>query len=352
MITVLDCIQRIPDNLNQILQNRKNIFRGLLAFLEQNRINEIILIGSGTSNTAAVTARPFMEKAGKVRTTAVTSNEFLYDRYVRNKEALYVFISQTGTSGFVLEAHDLVKKQGLMTAVMSEAEDTPLAREASVFVDMGCGREEYPMRTIGYSTSVFTLMLMGLEIGHLYQNISDTQYQEYLNQAENVSESSRTVCQCALQFGKEQREKMLNSQLIVFTGAGSLYGLALEGAMKVWEIPKIASVGYELEEGMHGPNYGYNSNHCVIVLNDGREEKKALALARFMKETRNNGFVMGGVVVDSLDLEIPLRTKDFTCLEMAPAVQTLAYFLGLDAGRDLVSPHDNSQMEAYFKTHI
>lgn len=47
--------------------------------------------------------------------------------------------------------------------------------------------------------------------------------------------------------------------------------------MKVWECPQIASVGYELEEGMHGPNYGYNSNHCVIVLNDGRKEKKGMA---------------------------------------------------------------------------
>ena len=40
-----------------------------------------------------------------------------------------------------------------------------MAKEAPCFLDMGCGYEEYPMRTIGYSTTVFTLQMLALEIG-------------------------------------------------------------------------------------------------------------------------------------------------------------------------------------------
>lgn len=351
MVSFLDCIERVPSILEGILQNREEHFRDLKKAVSERKIDEIIFIGSGTSNTSAVTARPFAEKASGLRTTVVSSNEFMFDRYVRNPNALYVFTSQTGTSGFVRKAQKKFREEGYLTAAISEAPDTPLASESQIYIDMGCGKEEYPMRTIGYCASVFTQMLMGLEIGKLYGHLTQEAYDGYLSQAQRVPESSRAVCAGALLWMDRAKRKMLRSQLIVFTGAGPLYGLSLEGAMKVWETPQIASVGYELEEGMHGPNYGYSSNHCVIVLNDGTEEEKGLALARWMKEVKNNGFVVGNAVVDEEDLKTDLKTADFTALELAPAVQIIAYRLAFDGGRDLFAPHDNSVMESYFKTH-
>ena len=351
MGTFLDCIERIPSRLERTLETRTENLRELILMVTEKKVNEIIFVGSGTSNTSAVTSRPFIEKVSGLRTTVVSSNEFMFDRYVRNPNALYVFTSQTGTSNFVREAQSQFKDKGYLTACISENAATPLAEEAAVFVDMGCGDEEYPMRTIGYCTSVFIQMLMGLEIGLAYGNLSREAYQSYLAQASLVVESNKNICRKTLKWMDISKRKMFRSQLIVFTGAGSLYGLALEGAMKVWEIPQIASVGYELEEGLHGPNYGYNSNHCVIVLNDGTEERKALALAGYVKEVCGNGFVAGNSVHGEDDLLVELKTKDFTCLELAPVVQVLAYRLANDQGRDLSAPHDNSMMESYFRTH-
>jgi len=250
----------------------------------------------------------------------------------------------TGTSNFVREAQKQFKDIGYLTVCISESATAPLAEETPVFVDMGCGYEEYPMRTIGYCSSVFTQMLMGLEIRLAYRNLSGEAYTGYIAQASLVAESNKNICQKTLKWLDKSKRKMLRSQIIVFTGAGSLYGLALEGAMKVWETPQIASVGYELEEGLHGPNYGYNNNHCVIVLNDGTEKKKALALAGYMKEVHGNGFVAGSSVHGEDDLLVALKTKDFTCLELAPVVQVLVYRLANDQGRDLFAPHDNSIM--------
>lgn len=351
MVSFLDCIERIPSVLEGILRNREEYLAELRRAVTEKKIDEIIFIGSGTSNTSAITARPFVEKVSGIRTTVASSNEFMFDRYVRNPDALYVFTSQTGTSRFVRKAQMELKEAGYLTAAISESAETPLAKESMVFVNMGCGYEEYPMRTIGYCVSVFTQMLIGLELGLAYDHLTKAEYDAYLEQARMLPESNRNICEQALLWMDTARRRMFQSQLLVFTGAGSLYGLALEGAMKVWETPQIASVGYELEEGMHGPNYGYNSNHCVIVLNDGTEEQKALALARWMKEIKNNGFVAGSRVVDDKDLKVELKTKDFTALELAPVVQIIAYRLAFDGGRDLFAPHDNSVMESYFKTH-
>jgi len=351
METFLDCIERIPFLLERILEARMENLRNLILMVTEKKVNEMIFVGSGTSNTSAMTSRPFIEKVSGLRTTVVSSNEFMFDRYVRNPDALYVFTSQTGTSNFVREGQGQFKDKGYLTVCISENTATPLAEETPVFVDMGCGYEEYPMRTIGYCTSVFIQMLMGLEIGLAYGNLSREAYESYIVQASLVAESNKNICQETLRWMDTSKRKMLRSQLIVFTGTGSLYGLALEGAMKVWEIPQMASVGYELEEGLHGPNYGYNSNHCVIVLNDGREKRKALALAGYMKEVYGNGFVAGNSVHGEDDLLVELKTKDFTCLELAPVIQVLAYRLANDQGRDLFAPHDNSIMESYFRTH-
>ena len=298
-----------------------------------------------------MTSRAFVEKVSGIRTTVVTSNEFMYDRYYRNPDGLYVFTSQTGTSHFVREAQKHCKEQGYLTVTISESADTPLAKESCIFINMGSGEEDCPMRTIGYCASVLIHMLMGLEIGRTYGYILKKEYEDYLEDARKLPDSNRRICQQALEWMDQARRKMFQSQLLVFTGAGMMYGLALEGAMKVWECPQIASVGYELEEGMHGPNYGYNSNHCVIVLNNGTEERKGLALAKWMKDVKQNGFVIGSQVVDDKDLKVELLTNNYTAIEMAAAVQVIAYRLAFDGGRDLTAPHDNHVMESYFKTH-
>ena len=65
------------------------------------------------------------------------------------------------------------------------------------------------------------------------------------------------------------KQKMLQSQFLMFVESRPYYGLALDAAMKIWETPQIAAMGEELEESLHGPNFGYTSNHCLIALDDG-----------------------------------------------------------------------------------
>ncbi|MDD3361508.1 MAG: SIS domain-containing protein [Hespellia sp.] len=351
MESIITCIERVPQALENVLDHHETYLKELSEKITEKKIDEIIFIGSGTSNTSAMTARPFIEKVSKIRTTVVSSNEFMYDRYLRNPNALYVFTSQTGTSHFVREAQKSFREQGFLTVAITESEETPLAKESSIVVNMGSGIEDCPMRTIGYCTSVLTQMILGLTVGKIYGNLTQEEFDAYIEEARRLPASTKAVIESSLKWMDDARRRMFQSQLLVFTGAGSLYGLALEAAMKVWECPQIASVGYELEEGMHGPNYGYNYNHCVIVLNDGTEERKGLSLARWMKEVKNNGFVIGSKVVDDKDLQVELVTEHFTAIELSVAVQVIAYRLAFDGGRNLTLPHDNSVMESYFKTH-
>lgn len=352
MVTMLDCIKRIPSLILSHIERGHTLFDDVFSKYDPNTIDEICLIGSGTSHNSAVTARYLMESTSGVRITPVLPNEFLYSFSVRNPHALYVFISQTGTSTVTQEAVRYVNAQGYMSVCVSEKADTPIAREAGAFIDMGCGYEEYPMRTIGYSMTVLTLMFLGLELGFRRGTLSAADYENYMLQAQAAAVNIPAVIYDAENWVDHCKRRIMKSAFIAFTGADSLYGVAVEAAVKVWEAPQFPSAGYELDEGMHGPNYGYNHNHAVILLNNGgRDEQKLLKLARYMKNELKNGYIIGLNTLDEKDLPLTARGGAFACLEFAAAIQVFMYRLAVDGGRDFFAPNEHTVMNSYFTSH-
>ena len=352
MVTMLECIRRVPQLLEAIRVGRAQTMEGLLRVYPAGTFSEICLIGSGTSFTSASTAQFHMEKFCGMRVSVMLPNEFLRARTWRNPKALHLFISQTGTSSALLEALALCRENGLMNAVMSERSDTPAASEASAFVCMGCGKEEYPIRTIGYSTTVCSLMQLGLAIGRANGTLTAEDEARLDEELQGAIASIPEVVNRTLAWMDGSRRKIMRSRFIAFTGAGSLYGVAMEGAVKIWEGPQYPAAGYELDEGMHGPNYGYNFNDAVIVLNDGADgADKALALARYMKNEHDNGYIFGLGAMDSRDLAFTPAGGHFCCLEFAAAVQTFMYRLATDGGRDFRIVDKHEVMYRYFNSH-
>ena len=354
MVTLLDCILRIPSVIEHILDEQENAFAAFRKYIEDKieKLDELVLVGSGTSNTASLTARPFMEKASGLRVRAIYPNDLMAEGAVVDPHALYIFISQTGTSRVVRQVMDRLNEDGFWTAVLSESPETPIAKAAACFVPMNLGPEEYLMRTIGYTGSVLDLMLLSMHVGQARAHLTEEQFIQYLKDAAQVPAYHQEITARAEDWVKAREEQILRSRCVIFTGAGPLYGVAQEASVKFWEVPYLASFGYELEEGMHGPNYGYGSEHCVIVLNDGRLEKdKALALTRYAKEVFGNGLIIGPVTSAEDDLKVPLPGNDFDCLALSGAVQVMAYFLAQDQGIDTTAPRDHSVMNSYFMTH-
>lgn len=352
MVTMLECIQRVPQLLDAIRLARPQTMEQVLSVYPPEDIMEICLIGSGTSFTSASTAQYLMEKCTGMRVSVMLPNEFLHVRTFRNPRALHVFISQTGTSSALLEALDLCKANGLMNAVMSEKPDTPAAQKAAAFISIGCGHEEYGIRTIGYSTTVCSLMLLGVSIGLAKGTLSQVAAADLDRQLQAAIAGIPNVIERTQRWMDTSRRKIMRSRFIAFTGVGALYGVAMEGAVKIWEGPQYPSAGYELDDGMHGPNYGYNDNDAVIILNDGaRGTEKALALARYMKNEHGNGYIFGLNALDSNDLSFTPAGGEFCCLEFAAAVQTFMYRLAVDGGRDFTITGVHSVMNSYFNSH-
>ena len=354
MDSLRDCINRIPSLLTAIIENRevniKNTLEKRIDFIR--KADELVYIGSGTSLTSISTAKKFAQKVTNIRISIYNPNEFLNDEYVYNPNAIYVIVSQTGNSVVTRNTLAFLQDKGYYALAMSESLETKIAKDAKYHIDMGCGYEEYPTRTIGYSTTVFTSMMIAMEVARIQGKLNEQNYMSYIDEAQASIANHRNISDSTYDWLQFNKRKMLRSCCLLFVGSGELLSVAQEAAVKVWEIPQIPAFGYETEESLHGPNYGFNSTHCVIVLNGGGEdESKLLALGRYVKDIFKNGFVIGKNVYNGEDLQFTPQSENFKFIEFSAVIQILAYRLAEDGGRDLYAPHDNSVMESYFITH-
>ena len=352
-VTVLDCIERVQPIVQNMLDNRKEITKDLLQYLGKRvgELDEIVLIGSGTSNTSAWTSRLAMEKMAKLRITTILPNEFMYDRKRFNQNALYIFTSQSGNSILTRECMRNLKKAGYLTCGITEASTTDIGKEAGVPVDMSCGKEEYGCRTIGYCASVLTHMLIALEIGLASGRLPQAEYDAYIADAYKVPQSHKAICEKTLAWYEANEKSLVNADCYVLYGAASLWGVALEGALKIMEMAKRIAIGYELEDGLHGPTMAFNEKTCVIALDGGDPgSEKALGCGEMAKSESGKGFIIGGKGFDSTDLSFDVVSNNFRSLEFAPAVQILAYKLSQSLGIDLTAPLAPQKKE-YFALH-
>ena len=356
MVTMLDCIRRVAPITKEIVKNAQVNTDGLVNALGENinKINEIIICGAGSSNTSSMTAAGFMEKVTGIQVHTFMANQF-NRKSVYNPDALYIFVSQTGTSTLVKEMVARMNEKGCYTVAITEDEATPVGREAKIHVNMGCGYEEYWFRTIGYCSSVLTLMIIGLRIALERGTITSKQYNEYLDEAVKAAENHPAVVDKTVKWFEAHKNQLIKARCFIIYGSGPLHGVALEGALKILETAKhFMAIGYEAEDGLHGPCLGFTSDDIVISLNDGvNDEWMGHGVVEFGKKELGQAYIFGAHPLDEDDLRFDVTGGNFRALEFAPAVETLAYLLALAVGSPVLPAGEGVEHPSgkYFETH-
>lgn len=352
MVTYLDCIERIGKTANDIIDKREKVFADLKNKLKERKINQIILIGSGSSYNAIYTTKAFIEKVTKIQTILYLPNDFLNNTFVLNKDAMYIFVSQTGTSTLTLNAIDVVKSKEFLTVGVTAFKDTPVAKKVDSFVDQGCGSEEYPMVTIGFNACVLTLMLMGLEIGKEIGSLDQAEYDKYLASARKLPTNYQNIIDKTNSWFDKNKEKLLKSKVFTFYAGNNLVGIAREAALKLMEVSKMClASAWEIDDGMHGPTMGFQHENCVVALNDGgANNDKFINLEKWSKGELNNGFMVGLNPIDDTDLSFDTVCEDFNVIEYSGCIQTIACRLAEDIGV-VIGDLSRHKENLYFNTH-
>lgn len=356
MVTMLDCIKRTAPASLKVFAEARNNTDALVAKLgdKLGKLTEIMVIGSGSSHNSAVTAAAFMEKVSGLPVHAYVPNDFR-NKTVFPDTALYVFISQSGTStlleGMLKEANG----KGLFTVGVTDDDTSPIASQACAKVSLLIGGEEFGYRTVGFCCSVLTLQMIGMRIGLERGHITDEQFEAYLEDGRKASANHPVIVEKTLKWFEEHKEAMKGAKSVLYYGSGSLYGIAIEGALKLLETAKLyLSIGYESEDGLHGPTMGFNKGDVIIALCDGQTDVDySQSVVKFAKNELGQGYIFGQPPVDGDDLVFDCASENFKAIEMAPAVEIVSYEMALANDIpviDIAHRKPNSGAK-YFQTH-
>lgn len=355
MVTMLDCIRRTPERgkiiLDKAVENT-DVLKQLVG--DFSEIKEIVLIGSGSSFNAIVTETGFIEKVTGIQTHAYLPNDFA-KKAVYEPKGLYVFVSQSGTSTLVKEQIIKMNECGACTVAVTDDATSPIAVTAKVHVPLEAGNEEFGYRTVGFSTTLLTLKVIALRIALEKKLITEEQFKVCLDDGRKALAHHNQVVEDGLKWFERNAEILKPLRSLMYYGGGELHGIAIEGALKLMETPKVyLAQGFEAEDGIHGPCYAFRKGDAIIFLNDGTNDYEyAESMVRFSKNELGAGYMFGPKPVDENDLVIEPVSENFREVEFAPAVQLIAYEMAIINGIEVLdmsrrTPHVSTK---YFQTH-
>lgn len=355
MVTMLDCIKRTPQTgaviLDKALFNTEVLTKVINDFKD---IREIVLIGSGSSFNASVSELDFIEKVTRIQTHAYLPNDFA-KKTIYDEKGIYVFVSQSGTSTLVKEQIIKINELGYPTIAVTDDETSPIATTARVHVPLEVGNEEFGYRTVGFSATLLTLKVIALRISLEKGVIDNAQFKEFITDGRKALEHHNAVAEDCLNWFEANKEILKPLRSIMYYGGGTLHGIAIEGALKLMETPKIyLAAGFEAEDGIHGPCYAFRKGDAIIFLDDGGKDKwYAESMVRFSKNELGVGYMFGPEPVDDKDLVIKPVSEFFREIEYAPSVQVIAYEMAIINNIEVLEmskriPHVSTK---YIQTH-
>ena len=302
-------------------------------------IKRIVLVASGSSYNAAVFGKYFFENISNVEAICEYASEFAHSCFMNlDKNALYVFISQSGNSIDTVLAMEKVKEHNLKTLCITNNKNSKLYNECDYKLDIEAGRENAIAATKTFGASVVMLWLIALKIAQ--NNKVDIS-----SHIENISLVKKNIENTLLNIENiDVVSKVLSKQDgFSICGFNKYFPLALEAALKIKETCYINTCPYPLGEFIHGYFAVLNkSKYFLIFLTSDCTNIERNLLKKIIKTYKIKSIVVSDEYEDydcDMLLKFPkCQSKIATIVSMIIVVQMLALKMALRLRRNVDKP--------------
>lgn len=210
------------------------------------------MIACGTSYHAAMVAKYWIEELAGIPCSVEVASEFRYRKNATHKNSLYVTLSQSGETADTLAALRLAKKMDyLSTLVICNVPGSTMIREADLQFLTRAGVEIGVASTKAFVTQLTALLLLAVSLRH-YHAKDDIFEAEIIDKLQHLPILINKVLQQDAAISNWAKA-FTDKAHAIFLGRGTLYPVALEGALKMKEISYIHAEGYPSGELKHGP---------------------------------------------------------------------------------------------------
>ena len=340
----------------QVLQETMEGRIGKQAVLEESfgvgakdifdRTEAITIVACGTSYYAASVARYWIEDLVGIPCQVEIASEFRYRKIAVLPNTLFVTITQSGETADTLAALRIAKEAGYFaTLTICNVPTSSTVRESDLAVMLQVGTEVGVASTKAFTAQLINLLLLTLLLGRRRGLAGDQEAKIVagLRQLPHAIDSVLALDPAIAELAKQFIEK----HHALFLGRGSLYPVALEGALKLKEISYIHAEGYAAGELKHGPLALVDDDMPVIAvapnddllekLRSNLQEVKARGGELFVFADTDSAFEPeAGVTV----IHVPKIDPILAPIAYVVPLQLLAYHVAVHKGTDVDQPRN------------
>ncbi len=311
-------------------------------------IKQIQIVACGTSYHAGLVAKYWFEDIIQIPCCVEVASEYRYRNPVVQDDTLFVTLSQSGETADTLAACQKVKnldKKVQLLTICNVAESS-LTRESDMSFLTHAGPEIGVASTKAFTTQLVSLALLVVAVGKCQQRLSKNREKaivQGLHRLPGLIEQSlqheKTIESLAEQFADKNNA--------LFLGRGTLYPIAMEGALKLKEISYIHAEAYPAGELKHGPLALVDESMPVIAVAPNDE------LLDKLKSNLQEVSARGGKLIIFEDEQSQIDADDCTIVKIASRVgrisspivfnislQLLSYHVAVIKGTDVDQPRN------------
>ncbi len=235
----------------------------------------LTLIACGTAYYACMVAKYWFEQIARIPCEIDVASEFRYREAPMPAGGVALFISQSGETLDTLEALRYCKSQDQKILSIVNAIESTIERESDFALHTLAGPEIGVASTKAFTTQLTTLACIVLASARAKGSITkakEHEMAEALRQVPSIAADILSHDEAILAIAKD----IADARDVLYLGRGSLYPIALEGALKLKEISYIHAEGYASGEMKHGPIALIDDSVPIVVVapeNDPMFEK-------------------------------------------------------------------------------
>jgi len=339
-ITIKNCVN---EYINKI-SGEINIFN---FPWKVNEISSVVLIGCGTAYHSCLMAKYWFEQLTNLDVSVDIASEFRYRKNRFKKDALYIFVSQSGETADTFAALDLCNKNSMKTCSVVNVVESSIARESKFVLPIHCGPEVGVASTKAFLGQMLVLYILCLKFALTRKEIKKNTYMEKIKSLFSLSKLTKQTLETDSKI-QSICSSFSDIKGSMFLGRGYSFPIALEGALKLKELSYVHAEGYPAGEMKHGPLALIEDGIPVVVLAP-RDEYYKKTISN-MQEVIARGAKVLLITNKSKDeiyseniwekIEVENTSDDLLPFLITVPLQKLAYYSALKKGYDIDKPRN------------
>ncbi len=346
-------IHEQPRSIHDCFRGRLNSSEGWVSLgglkeYEQKMIQakRLVIVACGTSWHAGLVGEYLIEELARINVEVEYASEFRYRNPIISEEDVVIAISQSGETADTLAALELAKSKGASILGICNVVGSSISRITDAGSYTHAGPEIGVASTKAFTAQVTILSLLALSLAHKKGTISESEFRILIAELEAIPEKVQRVLENNAHIEKIALEfKDVTNAL--YLGRGSLFPVALEGALKLKEISYIHAEGYPAAEMKHGPIALIDENMPIFVIaTQGNSYEKVVSNIQEVKARK--GKIIAIVTegdehlkeIADYHIEIPKSHEFFVPILATIPFQLISYHIAVMRGCNVDQPRN------------